>query len=191
MVAPFLEIRSMIVKACRALSDSTDYTEKHHFTVNTSSLNNMFKQRGLDYHVMAGTFKLESFRPFVSDIHTIAEYVESFEKIVDIMDGYTQIAIFTVFSTHNKDGEISFTNDNDEDLTIKDMNSLCNDPNKLDFKLMSMILKNVPNYRIMVARRFHPKSDSFVYDVYFRSNHHMTDFYKSIESKKPEESKEN
>lgn len=190
MVVSFRDLKNMITKVCTAKSDAKDYAEKHSFSMNMYTLNNMLVQKKLDYRVMAGTDKLGSYIPFVSDIHMITDYVESYEELMEIMDGYTQIAVFTLFSIRNKNGEIVIGEDEEHKLADKDIFAACNNHKKLDIELMSVISKQLPTYRILVARKFNPKSDSFAYNVYFRSNRQMSAFFRSEMGKKEAENEE-
>lgn len=179
MVTSFHDLRSMITKVCDANSGAKDYAEKHEFTVKTHILNNMFVQKGLDYRVIAGATNLQSYVPFITDIHTIMDYVSSEEEMKDILDGYTQIAIFSLFSIRNKNGEIVFEEDEEHPYTDSELFALCNNKKKMDTELMINICKQIPIYRVLVARKFNPKTDSFSYEIYFRSNKLMSAFFRS------------
>lgn len=179
MVTSFHDLKTMIIKVCDANSGAKDYAEKHGFTVKAHILNNMFVQKGLDYRVMAGAVNLQSYVPYISDIHTVMDYVESEEEMKDILDGYTQIAIFSLFSIRNKNGKVVFTKDEEQPYTDIELFGLCNNKKKMDTELMINISKQLPIYRVLVARRFDPGTDSFSYKIYFRSNSQMSAFFRS------------
>lgn len=191
MVTSFHDLRTMITKVCDANSSAKDYAEKHGFTIKTHILNNMFVQKGLDYRVMAGAANLQSYVPFISDIHTIMDYVDSEDEMKDILDGYTQIAIFSLFSIRNKNGMVVFGEDEEHTYTDGELFSLCNNKKKMDTELMINISKQLPIYRILVARKFNPKTDSFSYEIYFRSNKQMSAFFKSEMDKQKNEKDDN
>lgn len=178
MVSSFFDLKNMIIKSCIAKSDAKDYAEKHNFSINMVTLDNMFAQKGLDYHVMAGLSMLDSYIPCVTDIHTVSDYVEDQTMLMNVMDGYTQVVIFTIYSTKNKDGEIAIGEDEEHPYDHKKIFALCNGK-KIDLDLMGIIVKQLPIYKIMVARRFNPSTDLFVYEVFFRSNRAMSEFYRS------------
>lgn len=179
MVTSFHDLKTMIIKVCDANSGAKDYAEKHGFTVKAHILNNMFVQKGLDYRVMAGAANLQSYVPYISDIHTIMDYVESEEEMKDILDGYTQIVIFSLFSIRNKNGAIVFGDDENHPYTDNELFLFCNNKKKMDTELMINISKQLPIYRVLVARKFCPKTDSFSYEIYFRSNSQMSAFFRS------------
>lgn len=185
MVASFKDIKGIIIKCCTAVNaGSMEFAEKYEFAVDIAKMNNIFRQRQLDYHVLACNTTLKSYTPYASDIHNIADYVNNSEELSAIMDGYTQIVFFTVFSNKNKDGSIEFRidSDNENPLNPSELFSVCNNTNKLNINIAAGIVKDVPNYRIMVTRRFIPNKDKFAYTIHFRSNKEMSLYYKSITS---------
>lgn len=192
MVASFTELRQFIIKCCVSDSSSKDYAQKHHFDLDTAKLNNILVKKEYPYRVVGGTNKLPSYTPYVSDMHSLADFVDTSKDMTEIMDGYSQIILFSLISVEDESGPIELRIDPnaEEAMDTKEIYSALNTPRKLNMELMASVVKDLPVYRIMVVRKFHAKSDSFVYNVYFKSNRRMTEFYKANTADTVSEEKE-
>lgn len=186
MIITFQELSSLIMRCCKVSNqdtDPTDFASKHAFTVDINKMETIFRDRKLDYHIIACTTELASYIPYMTDVHHLAQYVKDSDELNDILNGLNQIAVFSIYCDHNKDGEIQFriNKDAEDELNDKDLFDLCNKDGKINLDLIAQLMKGTPNYSILVYRRFSPARDRFAYTVKYIANKEMNQYYKSVE----------
>ena len=136
----------------------------------------MFKQKSLDLHIMAFNKKIKSEKPIIQDLMLLTEYVKQNKDYECMFDGKTNIVQFMLFYSKNKDGDADILDDNDNELSEKNIFELCNG-NKLDEDLIKTIVGSLPVFRIVVMKYFDFKQEQFKYKVFLRQNDAMMQYY--------------
>lgn len=178
----FKELKQAIQKCCRGENlSSTEFTDKYSFSMNASKLNQMLYKAELPFRVFAGAPVIKS-KPISlqdSDIFVLSDYVQDSNELFKLMRSAKEYIIFSIFSVKNKEGDIEIRmNADDEDpVDAKTLFKMCN-TEEADLDLCCSIMKDMPRYQIMVARRFSEQKEGFVYDVFFRSNRNISEYYK-------------
>lgn len=185
MIISFQDLSSFIIKCCKASTpeDPSDYAAKHAFSIDMNKMETIFRGNKLDYHIIACTTNLSSYVPYMNDVHNLAQYAKDSDELDNIMNGLTQIAIFSLYCDQTKDGPIAFRLDKDNDNTLsnKELFDVCNKEDKINVGLITQIVKGTPSYSILVYRQFSQKRDRFVYNVRYIANKEMNQYYRSVE----------
>lgn len=174
MIPEFKTIRNCIVNCCS--NCSTDIEKSYEFEIDFVKLRNMFKQKSLDLHIMAFNKKIKSEKPIIQDLMLLTEYVKQNKDYECMFDGKTNIVQFMLFYSKNKDGDADILDDNDNELSEKNIFELCNG-NKLDEDLIKTIVGSLPVFRIVVMKYFDFKQEQFKYKVFLRQNDAMIQYY--------------
>lgn len=185
----FKEIRIAISKSCSALQ-TDDISDRYAFTLDTTKLENIFKQKKSSLHVMAFDKIVSSRVPSVKDIQLITEYMRQNEEIDNTFNGKVQVCEFMIYCKHNIQGPIEINNGDGEPITDKDLFNFCNNKDELNDEIIYGIIKNLPVYKVLVTREFDYNSDMFEYKIYIRSNYEMVTYYKALTENKEENKSE-
>lgn len=175
----FKEIRIAISKSCSAVQ-TDDISDRYAFTLDTTKLENIFKQKKSSLHVMAFNKIVESRVPSVNDIQLITEYMRQDNEIDTTFNGKVQVCEFMIYCKHNIQGPIEINDEDGNPYSDKDLFNFCNNKEELADEIIYGIIKNFPVYKILVTREFDYNSDMFEYKIYIRSNYEMVTYYKAL-----------
>ena len=180
----FKEIRIAISKSC-SVNQTDEVSDRYGFTLDTTKLENIFKQKKSSLHVMAFNKTVASRVPTVQDIQLITEYMRQNDEIDTTFNGKVQVCEFMIFCKHNIQGPIEINcEETGEPISDKDLFNFCNNAEELNESIIYGIIKNLPVYKILVTREFDYNSDMFEYKIYIRSNYEMVTYYKALTENK-------
>lgn len=205
---PFKDLLGIIKKSCNVIENESaapdDISSRFHFSVDCKRMEKMLKAKKVDYHVLACATKLESFVPSIIDIHFLSQFTRDSKELSQILNGYTEIVLFTLYTDTDINGKIEIRNNSEdqEPMSAHELFVACNgtddeddDQQGVALDIASCIKKETPNYSILIYRSFSTRRDRYIYNVKFVSNIAMTKYYKASLGQKvieaPDEDEEN
>lgn len=187
----FNELKPIISKCC-STKQTTNLSEKYHFSIDFKKLEDALIKENADLHVMAFRDSAESVIPGIFDIQMLSEYAHKQENTSDLFFNDTiEFISFMLFST--KEGEL-FKENGQQPLQEEELYTLLNtgvpaevavdevQETEIDLELVNEIIDSAPIYRVVVIKRFNQARDRFDYNIFFRSNNEMFSYVASKNS---------
>lgn len=129
-----------------------------------------------DLHVIGVTCTggtMKSFKPDVTYLPIITEFVTQKNQLEEIFSGQNEIIILTLYS--DKDGSY-IVKDQGKEIPKDELfnkllnNSISYNQENLDLKLIARLVTTLPSYRILITKKFVPKKDKLIYSIRIRYN---------------------
>lgn len=170
----FTEIKKIITACCQSGDQSI-----FNFNIDYKKLDEeLTKQGGL--HVLSFSKMGYSEPLYLSSLQLISEYIKR-PKEFDMIYSDNAPSEYVKFMLYIGD---EFIDSEGNNISSEDMFNILNGDVLPDGSAPTAIsiVKNLPVYRVVVVRKYHPKKEKFDYMIYFRSNNEMITYIKGLSS---------